>query len=174
MPKMLRMPPQTQLPDGPHRTFVEELFMHYREAGRPSLRVIAQWIKDNATASELGGTASTETIRRVLSGSVVPRNWLTVEAILEALCGLAGRSTDEDRWPHARWPDESPDRTIKDELKHRWNSAHDDYETDLPELPPRPVPPPVPAPRPTIRANPDPWSPEPSVGFGSGQEEPPF
>jgi hypothetical protein len=136
MPKVLRMPPKTQLPDGPHRQFVEELFMHYREAGRPTLRKIAKWIDDHADSRDLRGTASTETIRRALSGTAVPRNWLTVDTILEALCGLADRSTDEDRWPDDNWSD----RTFKDELKQRWNAAIDHAEEDLPELPPRPAP----------------------------------
>lgn len=135
MPKMLRMPPEAQLPDGPHRRFVEELFIHYREAGRPTLRRIAEWIDSHADSRDLRGTASTETIRRALSGAVVPRNWLTVETILEALCGLADRSTDEARWPDDNWSD----HTFKDELKQRWNAAIDHAEGDLPDLPPRPA-----------------------------------
>src|SRR5262249_37044739 len=119
MPKMLRMPPKQQMPDGPHRQFVEELFMHYREASRPTLREIAKWIDDHKDTRDLRGTASTETIRRVLSGAVVPRTWFTVETILEALCGIAGRSTDEDRWPEDNWSS----RTFKDELKQRWNAV---------------------------------------------------
>jgi hypothetical protein len=38
----------------------------------------------------------------------VPRIWLTVETILDALCGLADRRTDEDRW-------QLVERTFKDE-----------------------------------------------------------
>jgi hypothetical protein len=136
MPKMLKMPPKGQLPAGPHRDFVEELFLHYREAGRPTLREIAGWIDEHKDSRDLRGTASTETIRRVLSGSVLPRNWLTVETILEALCALAGRSTDEDRWPDDDWSH----RTFKDELKQGWNAAIDHAEEALPQLPPRPAP----------------------------------
>jgi hypothetical protein len=139
MPKMLRMPPKEQLPDGPHREFVEELFMHYREAGRPTLREIAKWIDEHKDTRNLRGTASTETIRRVLIGTITPRTWLTVETILEALCGIADRSTDEDRWPD----EYRTTRTFKDEMKHRWNAMLDQSEQELPSLPPRPSPPPA-------------------------------
>ncbi|MGC9670941.1 hypothetical protein ACNTMW_30890 [Planosporangium sp. 12N6] len=132
---MLRLPSTGRLPDGPHRSFVEEFFMHYREAGRPPLRVIATWIQVNADSRDLPGTASTETIRRVLTGVSVPRTWLTVETILEALCGIAGRSTGEERWP-----EDNSSATFKDALKERWNAALDHYEADLPTLPPRPSP----------------------------------
>lgn len=133
MPKVLTMPPVDQLPEGPRRRFVEELFAHYREAGRPTLRAISQWITDNTDRLYLRGTASTETIRRVLNGRTVP-SWPTTETILEALCGLAGRSTDEQRWPDNEW---SGDVTFKDELKLRWNAALDQSEGDVPALPPR-------------------------------------
>lgn len=167
MPKMLRMPPKEQLPDGPHRQFVEELFMHYREADRPPLREIANWINEHQDSRDLRGTASTETIRRVLSGTVVPRSWHTVEAILEALCGLADRSTDEDRWPDGdQW---GPSRTFMEELKHRWNAAHDAPGDDLPTLPPRPSPQPAPA-----TSVDDPWAAATPPHRSTFTDEPPF
>jgi hypothetical protein len=164
MPRMLRMPPKAQLPDGPHRQFVEEMFMHYREANRPTLREIAKWINDHKDARDLRGTASTETIRKVLSGTVVPRTWFNVETILEALCGLADRSIEEDRWPDDNWSN----RTFKDELKQRWNAVID-HEVQLPELPPRPTPPPAPAPRSDFE---DPWATAPPRA--NFDDEPPF
>lgn len=165
MPRVLGMPSKEQLPDGPQRRFVEELFVHYREAGRPALREIAAWITENAESRDLRGTASTETIRRVLSGTVIPRRWATVETILEALCGIARRSTDEQRHEsYDRW--ETP-VTFKEELKKRWNAVLDQADENLPELPPRPAPPPEPPSR--ILA--DPWA---SVPLGTSPEEPPF
>jgi hypothetical protein len=164
MPRTLRMPTTQQLPDGPHRRFVEELFMHYREAGRPTLREITGWIKKHQ--DDLRGTASTETVRRILSGAVLPRNWLTVETILQALCGLADRSTEEDRWPDDNW---SSTQTFKGELQKRWNAALDYSDEDLPQLPPRPAPPEPARPQPAD----DPWATGPRGSFGSA-EEPPF
>ncbi|GAA0811919.1 hypothetical protein Sya03_56990 [Spirilliplanes yamanashiensis] len=160
------MPTKAELPEGPRREFVEELFTHYREAGRPPLRTIARWIQENWEARSLRGTASTETIRRTLTGTVVPRNWSTVEAILEALCGLAGRDPGEDRWPDDNWVNYS----FKDELKKRWNSVLDHYETELPTLPPRPSPP-APAPRSSFG---DPWATAPAPTSSRFDDEPPF
>lgn len=158
MSRMLKMPSEAELPDGPHRRFVEELFVHYRAASRPTLREIAKWIKDHQDAQDLRGTASTETIRRVMNGTSVPR-WFTVETILEALCGLAGRSTDEERSPDDEWSS----FTFKDELRQRWNAVIDQPEKDLAELPPRPKPP-----QPSEN---DPWAVAKPSTFA---DEPPF
>jgi hypothetical protein len=68
MARSLRMPSTHVLPKGPRRDFVEELFEHYRAAKRPTLREISERIRDD----ELAGTASRETIRRMLLGEVVP------------------------------------------------------------------------------------------------------
>lgn len=156
------MPSKELLPEGPRRAFVEELFTHYREAGRPTLRQIEGWIRDN---EDLPGTASTETIRRVLSGAVVPRTWATVDAILQALCALADRSPDEDRWPEDNWSTV----TMRGELRNRWNAVLDDYEGDVPALPPKPSPPPVPS------GNfDDPWATASPAARGNFDEEPPF
>jgi len=175
------MPTKAQLPDGPRRKFVEELFVHFREADRPTLRVIAKWIKDHKDTQNLRGTASTETIRRIMTGAVVPRAWGTVETLLQALCGLAGRGVDEDRWPdedRGNW--DPPSLTFKEELKQRWNAALDDYVAEVPQLPARrPAPVAVPAaPTPsTATLDDDPWATgpaSPAGGFGGDQEEPPF
>src|SRR5437763_1984985 len=100
VPKMLMLPKEAQLPKGSRRDLVEELFLHYREAGRPTLRAISAWIdqKNANEETELGASASIETIRRVMTGVVVPRNWKTVEVIFLALCGIAERDPEQDRW----------------------------------------------------------------------------
>jgi hypothetical protein len=140
------MPSKAVVPDGPHRRFLEELFAYYREAGRPTLRAIAQWIMDHGEDRELRGTASTETIRRIMNGGLVPRSWPVIEAVLEALCDIAGRSSDEERWQDDddRWGRDQPTPwTFKDELKRRWNAALDQRQgedsDELPRLPPRAV-----------------------------------
>lgn len=153
MPTILAMPTSEAVPEGPRRKFLEELFVHYREAGRPTLRVIAKWIKDHEEDRALRGTASTETIRRMMKGDVVPRNWPVVEAVLEALCDLGDRSSDEERWQDDDWQsrEEPTPWTFKDELRRRWNAAldqqHGEDPDQLPRLPPRPVPTPVTTPK---------------------------
>jgi hypothetical protein len=93
----------------------------------------------------------------VLGGTTVPRDWLTVETIFLALCGLADRSPDEERWPEDDWSS----ATFISEVKQRWNAVLDDADQDLPQLPPRPAPP-VPA-VPYV----NPWA-------SSGSDDPPF
>lgn len=121
---------------------------------------------------DLSGTASTETIHRVMTGAVVPRNWLTVEVILEALCGIAGRSADEERWDDGGYCySREPGPTFKESLSHRWNAALDQSaEEELPRLPPRPAPPQAAQ---SGRAEDDPWV-TGTTGFGGSPEDPPF
>lgn len=121
MPKVLRMPSESVLRRGAHRDFVEELFGYYRDAGRPTLRAVAEWIADN---EQLAGTASPETVRRVLVGKVQP-TWPTAEAILHALCALARRSVDERRWPDNGYNDDNPER-LDDHLRGLWNAMIDE------------------------------------------------
>ncbi|WP_190249969.1 hypothetical protein, partial [Dactylosporangium sucinum] len=78
MPRIIRMPRPDVVPAGTkRREFLEEMFLLYRASGSPALREIEEWIRAN---DELKGSASTETIRRILRGHVPPR-WHTVEAI---------------------------------------------------------------------------------------------
>jgi hypothetical protein len=121
VPKVLRMPPESGLRRGSHRDFVEELFEYYRQAGRPTLRAVAEWITEN---EELAGTASPETVRRVLVGKVQP-TWPTAQAILHALCALAGREVTEDRWPDDNYRDERI-VTLEGQLRALWNMMIDD------------------------------------------------
>jgi hypothetical protein len=173
---MLRMPTKIQMPEGPHRAFVEELFMYYREAGRPPLRTISDWIRNNADEKNLKGTASTETIRRVLTGITIPRIWPTVDTILEALCGIAGRSPNEDRWENQGYSNGYESPTIRAEVKKVWNAMLDDYEQNeqMPSLPPQRTPSSA---QPSSSFD-DPWATAPapvrSVSRSSFDDEPPF
>ncbi|WP_212831247.1 hypothetical protein [Catellatospora sp. TT07R-123] len=110
------MPPLSELPNGPRREFVEEMFFYFRTAGRPTLREIDDAIRKY----DLVGTASRETIRRVLQGTSVPSRWTTVEAILYGLCDLAGFKVHSDRWP-----DEMDSASCYDYVKRLWNDALD-------------------------------------------------
>jgi hypothetical protein len=93
MPRTLRMPSEAELPKGPVRDFVNELFLLYRMARRPTLREISSAISQR---DDLPGTASTETIRRMLRGSTVPAHWPTVDAVLIVLCEMAGTDPDQE------------------------------------------------------------------------------
>jgi hypothetical protein len=130
MAAVIRMPSVKDLPRGPKRDLVEDLFLYYREAGRPTLRAVSDWISEH---EELAGTASRETIRRMLAGTSVPAQWETANAVFQALCCLAGFDPDK---VHPGW-DES--RSCRERFKDAWNLA-----IDAPE--------PVPA---------DPWTDEP-------------
>lgn len=155
MPRILRMPSKAQLPEGPHREFVEELFIHYREAGRPPLRTISAWIKrENEREPGLPGSASPETIRRILQGTTVPRLWPTVETVLFALCALGGRQPDEDRWEDSF---NGASESFAEVLKRRWNAMLDDEEA----LPTLPRPRPEVLPNTSSVMNGDPWNDEP-------------
>ena len=94
MPKTLKMPSQAELPDGPWRDFVEALFHYYREANRPDLRAIAEAV-NRLSDNHRPGTASRETIRQMLRGRTVPRQWFTAETAFRALCELADIRPDD-------------------------------------------------------------------------------
>lgn len=127
----------------------------------------------NRSLTRRKSDSSTSRVTRLCSAYAVstPRHcvWpgdstmVTVDAILQAFCALADRSPDEDRWPDDDWSEV----TLRGELKKRWNAVLDDYEGDVPTLPPKPSPPPAP------RGNfEDPWA---AVTPGRHfDEEPPF
>ena len=115
MARTLRMPDEAELPDGTIRDFVDLLFFFYKEAHRPTLREISDRIK----MSDLPGTASTETIRRMLRGTTVPAHWETVEAVLVVLSDLAGRGAD------ARLTYEHATGTRRSHLERLWHQALD-------------------------------------------------
>jgi hypothetical protein len=123
MPKVLRMPPVSALRRGAHRDFVEELFIYYRDAGRPTLRIVSEWIAQN---QELAGTASPETVRRVLVGLVQP-TWPTAQAILHALCAMARQNVYADRWPDSNnFNGDNRTVTLENHLQSLWNQMIDE------------------------------------------------
>jgi hypothetical protein len=117
MARVLRMPTMAELPEGAVRDFVAFLWFLHRAANRPTLRVISKSVE----SIDHMGTASTETIRRMLRGDSVPANWLTAEAVFEALCHLAGHDPDSDGWRFLRV--EGTARTL---MKRFWNEALDE------------------------------------------------
>ncbi len=119
MAPIIRMPTTDELPDGPRRRFAGELFELFRAANRPTLRVISK----AAEREDLPGTASRETIRRMLQGTIVPR-WKTVETVFLVLCELAGQDPDAGRWEMQNFDDPPP--SYRQALKDAWNDAVDD------------------------------------------------
>ena len=121
MPKPLKMPSEAELPSGPFRVFVLALHQHYRAAYRPPLRRISEKAAEIAAMTDgVDGTASRETIRRMLTGEVLPQ-WSTVEVTFLALCNLAHREPDEqvsDDGYYGSW-------TYRDEISKAWNDAVD-------------------------------------------------
>jgi hypothetical protein len=116
MPHTIRMPPESELPSGPVRDFLEQLFVLFRAARRPTLREISDAI---LRRHNLRGTASAETIRRMLHGKV-PSHWTTVEAVMVALCDLADIDPDE-----RRSSEEWGDHTWRERIESSWHQALD-------------------------------------------------
>ena len=130
MSRTLRIPDEAELPSGTVRDFVELLFYFYRTARRPTLRAISEWIRKN----DLPGTASTETIRRMLRGTTVPSHWETVEAVLDALSAMSGRTPNVS----LRW-DGRPG-TRSSHLERLWHRALDNPGLYYGEPEPEPEP----------------------------------
>jgi hypothetical protein len=154
MGRALRMPSEADLPLGAVRDFVEEVFGLYREAHRPSVRHVSEMIRKN---DDLAGTASPETVRRMLLGLTVPTHWPTVEAVLIVLCDLARVDPDQELSGYYR-DDDAPSR--RENLERAWHRALDHpNERDEPK------------PRVTTGADTDPWA---TDGPGGYSDEPPF
>lgn len=135
MVQVLRKPQESSL--SPARwEFVKELWFHHEAAGRPKLDLIMQGIKVFNEMHETGGTASTETIRKMLKGETVPVEWSRVRATLYALCEMAG--TDPTKPTEVYGYGEVP--STEEELRRLWGQALDD------PLRGKPAPPPVAAP----------------------------
>jgi hypothetical protein len=164
MARIMRMPPQSDLPDGPHRKFVEELRRYYRAAGRPSLREVSQAIEGRADLKEV--TASQETVRRMLKGMVLPTDWDRVYAVFFVLCEMGKIDPDANRWNNedTRYDDEPESNS--EYLNRLWDDA----------LEAEPNPPPIPRPPVAQQSHQgygqdDPWATDAPSGYS---DEPPF
>ncbi|MCX5215667.1 hypothetical protein OG689_41670 [Kitasatospora sp. NBC_00240] len=116
MSKHLTMPSIDELPDGPSRLFVQEIFFHYREAKRPPLRELAS---DVLNDGEFDCTASRETIRQMLRGKAVPTRWATVDAVFTVLCRRSGIAKDGERYSATVFKS----ITFEEALRHLWDEA---------------------------------------------------
>jgi hypothetical protein len=170
--RTIPMPSKEELPDGPRREFVTELRRYYRVA-RPSLREISQAIERHADPRLDKVTASAETVRRMITGKVLPERE-RLYAVFRVLCDMAEVDPDAERWEddgrYSNYPDTE---TNWQYLRRLWDAALED-ESDAPPLP-RPTPPP-PEPEPAkgnsraAAASDDPWARDGGVYSG----EPPF
>ena len=149
MARTMRMPDEGELPDGAVRDFVYLLFYFYRQARRPTLREISNRIDKNG----LPGTASTETIRRMLHGTTVPANWTTVDAVLVVLSEMAGKS------PDSLLTYDQEERTARKHLEHLWHGALDNPTPNYQKRASTYEPPPAP------------WEEDDASGYS---DEPPF
>ncbi|MPY48787.1 hypothetical protein [Streptomyces acidicola] len=105
------MPSEEALPPGAQRQFLEELHVHYRQAGRPAVRTIEE---------VSGQTVSRETARRLLVGRALGR-WKVVEALFVALCRISKTDPDVPKWEGGY--EDGP--TYRDHLRNLWNTAID-------------------------------------------------
>jgi hypothetical protein len=143
------MPRETDLPRGTVRDFVHILVWLYQKAHCPALREISDEIRKR----DLRGTASTETIRRMLNGTTVPRRWQIVEAVYLVLCDLAGRHPEDHIGIDDRYM--SIERHVEDTWQKALLNPHLRYRDPEPE--PAPL---------------DPWTED--DGASGYSEEPPF
>jgi hypothetical protein len=167
------MPSEEELPYGPRRAFVGELRRYYR-VGRPSLREISQAIERHADPRLDKVTASPETVRRMITGKVLPERE-RLYAVFRVLCDMADVDPDalrdDDRGDYdPRY--ELPPETNWEYLRRLWDTALED-ESDAPPLPRPTPPPPEPKPAPAKKnpwaGNDDPWNRD--SGYS---DEPPF
>ena len=161
MARIMRMPPKSELPGGPHRDFVEELRRYYRAADRPSLRQVSRAIEGRPDLKEV--TASQETVRRMLRGMVLPTDWDRVYAVFFVLCEMGNIDPGAERWEE---PGYNESETNSEYLKRLWDNA----------LEAEPNPPPIPRPAVPQQAHQgygqdDPWASHAPSGYS---DEPPF
>ena len=150
MVQVLRKPQESSLSEERWQ-FVNELWFHHEAAGRPKLELIMRGIEVFNEKNLTGGTASTETIRKMLKGQTVPVDWSRVRATLYVLCGMAG--TDPKGYPEDSGYDPP---TYEENLRRLWSRALDDPQRGKPAPPPK---------RPSVD----------SGGWGGGySDEPPF
>jgi hypothetical protein len=153
------MPHEADLPRGTIRDFVHPLVWLYQKAHCPALREISDAIRKR---SDLRGTASTETIRRMLNGTTVPRHWQIVEAVYLVLCDLADRS------PHEQLRINDRRASIARHVEDAWQKALINPHLRYPKPEPEPALAPL---DPWAEPEPDPWEDDGPVDYS---DEPPF
>ena len=168
MARTIPMPSKEELPDGPRRAFVTELRRYYRAAGRPALRKISHEIERHPDPGAREITASAETIRRMITGKVLPAERDRVHAVFRVLCQMSDIDPDAPRWDDYYDNRETPE-TNWQHLQRLWDTALEE-QADTPPFP-MPTPPPPPPTRTTFGDS-GPWASDNSTSNYS--DEPPF
>jgi len=114
------MPSQSELPKGARRDFVEELRRYYRGADRPPLRRITEMIDNHADPEISKVTATPETVRRMITGKVLPVEVARVRAVFIIFCELGGVDPDGMRWDNYR---DDEGETNWQHLRRLWDEA---------------------------------------------------
>lgn len=167
MARTIPMPSKEELPEGPRREFVTELRRYYRAAGRPPLREISQAVERHTDPGISRVTASAETVRRMITGKVLPVERDRVRAVFRVLCELGGIDPGATRWDGEYDRYDEPE-TNWQYVERLWDTALEE-EADAPPFPRPAPPPPEPAPRTSLPQE-DPWA---SSG-NRYSDEPPF
>jgi hypothetical protein len=142
--RIIRLRDEKDLRPGTVRDFAILLHYLYRRAHRPPLRDISEAIR----RKDLKGTASPETIRRMLTGVSVPAQWATVEAVYLTLCDLALLEPYDHLVKH-----NNKSLPVAEHIEEAWHSALED---------------------PDYFYDDNPWG-RADGGFGTGtSDEPPF
>jgi hypothetical protein len=118
MARIIRLPNEKDLPPGTVRDFAILLHYLYRRAHRPALREISDAIRRD---DDLNGTASPETVRRMLTGASVPAHWGTVEAVYLTLCYLARLDPYRHTVKH-----NNKSLPVAEHIEEAWHSALED------------------------------------------------
>ncbi len=155
MPRSIPMPSRDELPDGYRREFVEELRRYYRFANRPPLRQVSEAIDNHADPEISKVTASPETVRRMITGKVLPVEVVRVRAVFIIFCELGGVDPDALRWNrHSGYRE---DETNWQCVRRLWDEALEEEP-----ISPSPMLPPA--------GREDPWA----VDDSRYSDEPPF
>ncbi|QVI19685.1 hypothetical protein KHQ06_25430 [Nocardia tengchongensis] len=96
------MPDEEQLPSGPRRELIAAVHSLYSDAGKPSVRSISEWIRDQ---DDLPSTLSHQGVAAVLKGQVA--RWDNLEALVYVLADHRRVRQSDPRdvveWIHALW-----------------------------------------------------------------------
>jgi hypothetical protein len=110
-----RMSSEEELPDGPRPKFVAELRRYYRAAGHPPLREVSQAVERHQDPRLVKVTASAETVRRMITGKVLPVDRDRVYAVFHVLCEMSEIDPGAPRWS-----DYDNDETNWEHLRTLW------------------------------------------------------